>query len=115
MTLATAAVITPGAIGESRHASLKLIPKIALPVNGHVLVDGVEHIVERRLGDKWHLLSFEKDILFLSDEEVAGKMAEGALIVRHGDGRAPSKDRRSLGFGGCHPIERQEAGFLSVG
>lgn len=48
MTLATAAVITPGAIGESRHASLKLIPKIALPVNGHVLVDGVEHIVERR-------------------------------------------------------------------
>lgn len=88
MTLPTAAVITPGAIGESRHASLKLTPKIALPVNGHVLVDGVEHIVERRLGEKWHLLSFEKDILFLSDEEVAGKMAEGSLIVRHGDGRA---------------------------
>lgn len=87
MTFASATLISPGAIGGHRKTDDKLTPKIALPVNGHVLVDGIEHIVERRLGDRWHLLSFDKDILFLSDDEVVSKMAKGALIVRHGDGR----------------------------
>lgn len=91
MTTPGAVIIAPGAIGEHRQTSACLTPKIALPVNGHVLVDGTEYIVERRLGNRWHLLSFDKDVLFLTDEEAVTKMAGGALIVRHGDARARSR------------------------
>lgn len=90
MTTPGAVIIAPGAIGEHRQTSACLTPKIALPVNGHVLVDGTDYLVERRLGNRWHLLSFDKDVLFLTDEEAVTKMAGGALIVRHGDARARS-------------------------
>ncbi|WP_368933397.1 hypothetical protein [Brevundimonas naejangsanensis] len=82
----TDASIPAGALGGYRDAG-DLTPKIELPVSGRVMVDGVEHLVERRLGDHWHLLSLEKDVLFLSDKDVAAKMAAGAFLVRHGDAR----------------------------
>ncbi|RYG98947.1 MAG: hypothetical protein EON58_05550 [Alphaproteobacteria bacterium] len=72
--------------GERLVAELpaRLSPKTLLPVGGLVTLEGVDYIVERRVGERWQLISFEKDPLFLTDSEVVAKYATGSLYVQVG-------------------------------
>lgn len=59
-----------------------LTPKVDLPVNGLVVLNGGDHIVERRLKDRWQLLSFENEPILLTDREVLAAMSAGRMFVK---------------------------------
>ncbi|WP_426042748.1 hypothetical protein [Brevundimonas sp. TWP2-3-4b1] len=59
-----------------------LTPKVALPVNGVITLDNAEYIVERRVNDRWQILSFENEPVFLTDREVLSAMGAGRLFVQ---------------------------------
>jgi hypothetical protein len=66
---------SPDALGD-------LTPKVDLPVNGVVVLKGGDHIVERRLKDRWQLLSFENEPILMTDREVLAAMSAGQLFVK---------------------------------
>ena len=66
-----------GALGD-------LAPKVDLPVNGVVNLDGAAYLVERRVNDRWQILSFENEPVFLTDREVLTAMGAGRMFVQSG-------------------------------
>lgn len=55
-----------------------LMPKVPLTVGGMVTMDGETYVVERRVGHKWQLLSFEHEPLFIDDASLYAKMSAGS-------------------------------------
>lgn len=101
------------ALGVVRHLPTNLSPRVTLPVNGTVLLDGKRYLVDRRLGDHWHLVGMDKDFQQLTDVEVVERQNAGRLYLESTE-TARNREPLSPLVVGAKAHKKNEAKFAYV-